>query len=284
MKGALPVVLIAALLATGCITRSVKEPVFEQDQTSVLLRSQRKLGETLPKNFGHPLTISTARMAHILSRIDYRKSNAEPSAPREPVIPLETLYVIAEGMSDAFAKANPDQEVVVMSVRRGKHWGIFDREYLTSLLAHVKDDLLYIQVARTEWEIPAQSRTQLPEPREGEEVMNFRLLPSEAMTLASAQSVAVSWRDPVFQRPTRTRITSSGKVVRREILMESPEPEDTNPPTPPVADDVLPANLSPETLRKLADLEEQKTRGEVTQTEYTVMRSTILRADPSFTE
>ena len=34
MKRALPAVLIAALLATGCITRSVKEPVFEQDQTT----------------------------------------------------------------------------------------------------------------------------------------------------------------------------------------------------------------------------------------------------------
>ena len=282
MKRALPVALIAALLATGCITRSVKEQVFEQDETRVLLRSQRKGGETLAKDFGHPLTISTARMAHILSRIDYRKDSAEPSAPREPVIPLETLYLIAKGMSAAFSKATPDQEVVVMSVRRGKHWGIFDREYLTSLLACVKDDLLYIQVARTDWEIPAQSRTQLPEPREGEEVMSFRLLPSEGMTLATAQSVAVSWRDPVFQRPSRTRILPSGKVVRREILMETPE--DTNPPTPPVSTDVLPANLSPETLRKLADLEDQKTRGEVTQTEYTVMRSTILRADPSFTE
>ena len=282
MKRALPAVLIAALVATGCITRSVKEQVFEQDQTRVLLRSQRKGGETLAKNFGHPLTISTARMAHILSRIDYRSDSEKADNPRQPVIPLETLYLIARGMSAAFAKANPDQEVVVMSVRRGKHWAIFDREYLTSLVAFVRDDLLYVQIARTDWEIPTQSRTQLPEPREGEEVMNFRLLPSEGMTLATAQSVAVSWRDPIFQRPTRTRILPSGKVVRREILMETPE--DLSPPTPPVATDVLPANLSPETLRKLADLEDQKTRGEVTQTEYTVMRSTILRADPSFTE
>ena len=61
MKRALRIAVIATLLATGCITRSVKEPVFEQDQTSVILRSQRKGGETLPKGFGHPLTISAAR-------------------------------------------------------------------------------------------------------------------------------------------------------------------------------------------------------------------------------
>ena len=99
--------------------------------------------------------------------------------------------------------------------------------------------------------------------------MKFRLVASEGMTLATAQSVAVSWRDPIFQRPTRTRILPSGKVVRREILMETPE----DAPAPPISTDVLPGNLSPDTLRKLADLEEQKSRGEVTQTEYTVMRS-----------
>ena len=149
-----------ALLATGCITRSVKEPVFEQDLTQVLLRSQVKSGETLPKGFQQPLPISAARMAHILSRIDLRTGSED--AEREPAIPLESLYVIADGMSKAFAKANPDQEVVVMSIRRGKHWGIFDRRYLTSLVAFVKDDLIYIYLARTDWEIPTNLQTRAP--------------------------------------------------------------------------------------------------------------------------
>jgi hypothetical protein len=279
MKPALLFGLALAVLGTGCLTRQIKEPVFEQNETRVLLRSQRRGGETLPKGFEHPLAISTARMAHILSRIDYRSGD---EGNRLPVIPLETLYLIAEGMSKAFSKAGPDQEVIVMSVRRGKHWGIFDREYLTSLTAFTQDDLLQIQIARADWEIPSHMKTQLPEPREGEEVMKFRLLPSEGMTLVTAQSVAVSWRDEIFRRPTRTRILPGGKVVRREILMETPE--DTNPPAPAPSTEVLPANLSPETLRKLADLEDQKARGEVTQTEYTVMRATILRADPSYSQ
>jgi len=75
-------------------------------------------------------------------------------------------------------------------------------------------------------------------------------------------------------------VLPSGKVVRREILMESPE----DAPAPPITTDVLPANLTPDTLRKLADLEEQKSRGEVTQTQYTVLRANILRADPAYSE
>ena len=277
MKRALLITGIAALLATGCITRSIKVPVFEQDKTSVLLRSQSKGGETLPKGFGHPLSISGARMAHILSRIDLR--SGEGDGEREPAIPLDSLYLIAEGMAKAFAEADPDQEIVVMSQRHGKHWLLFDRNFLTSLVAYVKDDLLFIQIARSDWEIPNTLKTPLPEPHIDEQVMKFHLLASEGMTLASSQSVAVSWRDPIFKRATRTRILPGGKVVRREILMETPE----DAPAPPVDSNVLPANLAPATLRKLADLEEQKSRGEVTHTQYTVMRTTILRADPNFT-
>jgi hypothetical protein len=278
MKRALLLLVIAALLPTGCLTRAVKVPVFDQGKTNVFLRSDKKWSETIPKGFGHPLTISAARMAHILSRIDMRA--AEGDGKREPAIPLESLYVIAEGMSKALAKANPDQEIVVMSQRRGKHWYLFDRNLLTSLVAYVKDDLLYVHIARSEWEIPNTWKGPLPEPRVDEQVMRFHLVASEGMTLVNSQAVAVSWRDAIFRRATRTRILPSGKVVRREILMESPE----EAPVPPLSADVLPGNLSPDTLRKLADLEEQKTRGEVTQTEYTVMRTTILQADPSYSE
>jgi len=275
MKRALLLSLIASLVATGCITRSVTEPVFEQDLTQVVLRSQRKGGETLPKGFQQPLSISAARMAHILSRIDIRTGSDD--GERGPAIPLEMLYVIADGMSKAFAKANPDQEVVVMAVRRGKHWGIFDRRYLTSLVAFARDDLIYIYVSRSDWEIPDTMKTELPQPSVDEQPMKFRLVVDKGMTLVGQQGVAVVWRDPIFQRPTRTRILPSGKVVRREILMESPE----DAPAPPLSTDVLPANLAPETLRKLADLEEQKKAGKVTQTQYNVLREGILRADPS---
>jgi hypothetical protein len=87
----------------------------------VSLRSQKKWNTTLEKGFQQPLAISSARMAHILSRIDLRTGASD--AERRPAIPLDMLYVIAEGMSKAFAKANPDQEIVVMAIDRSKHWG-----------------------------------------------------------------------------------------------------------------------------------------------------------------
>jgi hypothetical protein len=277
MKRVLLLGLLAALLATGCLTRSITTPVFEQGQTQVLLRSQKKGGGTLPKGYAHPLAISAARVAHILSRIDLRRGD---ETDRVAAIPLDSLYVIADGVAQAFGKADANQEVVVMSVRRGRHWGIFDRSYLTSFVAWCKDDLLYVNVARSDWEIPRNLETDLPQPRIDEEVMKFRLVASEGMSLVGPQTIAAVWRDPIFKRATRTRILPGGKVVRREVLMESPE----ETPPAPLATDVLPANLAPDTLRQLADLEESKKRGEITQAEYGTLREKILRADPSFSE
>lgn len=285
-------VLAAALAALACGPRTIKETVFEQDHTEVLLRHQAKGGKPVPRGFDHPTVIAPVRMAHILSRIDLRtipedgllaglKLGGRDKPERRPAIPTEALYVVAEGVSKALERATRDQEVVVLSLRREKRFGLFDREYLTSFVTYVKDGLLYVHLARSHWQVPEGRDRKLPQPEVGEQVMRFRLLPSEAMTLVDSQSVAVAWRDPIFRRPTRTEIRPGGRVVRREILMESPPEEaavgDAPAPTP---GNPLPADLSPDTLRELADLEESRRNGEITETEYRVRRREILDGQP----
>jgi hypothetical protein len=278
VRGRILVLLLLSVATDGCITRTVRESVFEQDRTEVLLRSERRIGQPIERGFEHPLTISSVRIAHILSRIDVREE-AEEGSQRLPAIPIEALYTIAEGVAQAFAKAGPDQEVVVMSIRRTKRFGIFDREYLTSFLAYVKDDLLYVHLSRLDWEIPPRREDRLPEPHAGEHVMRFRVLRGEQMTPVDPQSVAVAWRDPIFQKPTRTHVTAGGRVVRRTILLESEEAEALEPELlgPEAAETgPLPADLSPDDLRELADLEEARRRGEITESQYLARRSEIL--------
>jgi hypothetical protein len=262
---------LALLLAVGCITRPVREDVFKEGTIDVFLRSEKRWRQTLEKEYEHPVAISPVRTAHILSRIDLRPGSKK--GQRVPAIPTEMLFPIAEGVSTALARADENQEVVVMAIRRFKRFHVFDRKYLTSFVAYARDDRLYIHLARSEWKIEQHRLDNIPEPRIGEHRMKFRLYPGTAMTLVDAQSVAVEWRDPVFSRPTRTKTLPTGEVTRKTILMESP-PEEHEGGEPPAAP--LPESLSPEQLHALADLEEQRQQGRITEAEYREQRRKIL--------
>jgi hypothetical protein len=259
---------LAALGASGCITRSVRQTVVDDGLNQVILRGEKRGGTPVDRGFDQPLTIAASRMAHILSRIDIEDDSGKKKE-RRPAIPTEVLYPLADALAKGLAAADPSQEVLVQTVRRTKRFGVFDRFYLTSLLVFAKDDLLHIQVARSDWEIPPRRREQLPEPHTGEQEQAFRLLVDDGMSLSDAQSAVVDWRSPVFARPSRTRITPSGKVLRTTILMESEEEA-------PAARPELSSELTPEQLRALADLEEARRGGTLSEAEYAAERNRIL--------
>jgi hypothetical protein len=262
-----------AVFGTGCITRTLREDVYTDSYTRIFLRGQKRGGDPVDRGFEHPAAISAIRVANILSRVDLRVE-VKKGTERVPAIPTKTIYVIAEGVSKGLANADPSQEVVVLSILREKRWGIFDRKYLTSFLAYVHDELLYLHFSRTDWEVPPRRADRLPEPHVGKYVMKFRMLPSRGMAVVDEQSVAVAWRDPIFKQPSRVRTLPGGKVVRRTILMETPEAEQAGPAE-------LPANLLSQTLRRLADLEDERRDGAISEGEYELRRREILRADPA---
>lgn len=275
------VALALSLLAAcfiGCAV-PVKEDVYNQPPVTVFLRSQKswQLGSLIERDYNHPITIAPVRLANILSRIDARLAGK-----RQPAIDTDMLFPIADGMSRAFARAGSEQEVVVMALRKSRHLVLFDHDYLTSLIAYVKGDQLILELARINWEVPKRQEDKPPEPQLGEHRMEFRVYPSDAMELIDKQTVAINWRDEVFARETRMKVLPSGKVVRKNILLES----DVEPPpaagegTPAESEEVrvapLPLGLSPEQLRALADLEEARRAGTITEAEYTAKQQEIL--------
>ena len=277
-RTALPLLLVACTaLAAGCMTRPSKVTVYEDGPIEVALRSDVVWLSPVEKGYQHPVTISPVRLAHILSRIDLRPPGKpllsfEDEKSRVAAIHTDMLYTIAEGVSKAFAQADESQEVVVMAVRETKRWGIFDHDFLTSFVAYVRDERLYVHFSRHDWEIPKRREERLPEPRAGDSGQRFRLIASTAMALVSDRGVAIDWRDPVFARPTRTRVLPTGEVVRSEILMESPDVVDDD--GDPLSR--LPDDLSPQQLRDLADVEEARREGRITETEYRARRREIL--------
>ncbi len=270
-------VACAAALA-GCMTTT--KTVFEQKGITVKLVSKR--GENIELN--HPVTIAPVRLAHILARIDIRLS-VKDGQQRVPGFHIESLDLISQGLAQGLREAGSNQRVVVYSIRREKRFGIFDTKYLTSFIAYVYGENLFLHLSRSDWEIPPRKKDRLPEPKIGKFPSKFRILPSMGMKMVDEQSLAIAWHDKIFARPTRTRITPSGKMMRKTILMESAEPEiDSNTESDVVEAEpeeklTIPAGISAKTLRELADLEEQRQRGEISEYGYERQRRKILDAN-----
>jgi hypothetical protein len=268
------VLLGAALLASaGCGTRYARVPVHSDDTTTVVLRAELRDGEKLDRGFQHPATISGVRIAHMLAQIDVRVDEGDDGpSERRPAIPTELVYPLGDLLAQALAKADPSQEVVVQALRRERRLGLFTDAFATSFVAFVgPDDLLHLQLSRLDWPVPKGEDDKLREPVPGREVMAFRVLASEGVDPTGHQSVAVHWRDERFRNPTTVRVGPGGKVTRRTVLMEEEAP----------AEDPAPAGVElpsdPEALRALADLEEARRSGEITEAEYQRQRRALLR-------
>jgi hypothetical protein len=278
--GALAAAAGVGLLAAGCLgTRQVSTPVYDRGEIRSYVRATKRGSDVVPRGFSHPAVIASVRLAHALSFIDVELGEGRDRQRIGAVHPA-IIYEVADALEAALAEAGPDQEVVVMALRREKRLGIFHADFLTSFIAYVKGDLLTVHFGHTNWEVPkieGGGRGEPPMPKEGRVQMKFRILPGPAVTLLGPQTAALDWKSPRFDEPARIQLGPGGEVRRRTILMEEEAPE---APSPPEA--TLPIDrLEPDTLRALADLEEQRRRGEITEGEYQVRRRELLAGDPA---
>lgn len=264
-------VLLVAATVAGCITRTATTVVYDDGETKIELRARTGID----RGFGHPLTVAPVRLAYILARIDVRKYD-EDSQTRTPVIATDALFRIADGLAKALEEATPNQEIVVYTIERGSRFIVLQQKILTSFVAFVKDDRLHIHLSRVGWVIPPRRANDLPVPVVGELKGKFRVVPGDAMELVDRQSVAIDWRAPLFGKPTRTRIAPGGKLQRRTILMESGAVSAAPPPEPKAA---IPADVSSDDLRALADLQDLRQRGEISEAEYKRRRLEILATE-----
>jgi hypothetical protein len=263
-----------AFAAAACGPRYARVTVHDGDGLIVQLRAETQGDGAVDRGFTHPATISPARITNILSRIDVRLESKKES-PREPAIHAELLFPLGDLVSTALAKADPSQEVVVKAVRKERRLGIFNEKYLTSFVSYVLGDDLYVHLSRVDYSVPKDGSDELPEPWPDREVMRFKVLPGEGIIPVAPQAVTAAWRDPLFRSGSHVRVGPGGKVMRRQILLESPA-EEVETTAPQITGDP-----SPETLRALADLEESRRQGVISEAEYQERRRSILASDPS---
>ena len=79
-RAILQISLLLVLTTAACGPRYQRIPVFEHRNLSVMLRAEVRDGDTVPRNFSHPATISSVRLAHVLSRLDVRMGERIPGS------------------------------------------------------------------------------------------------------------------------------------------------------------------------------------------------------------
>ncbi|MCL4686799.1 hypothetical protein KJ059_18830 [Myxococcota bacterium] len=272
LAGALGVAVLF-VFALGCAGRQIQTPVYDQQGVRVFLRQQMKGGEPVDRGFSHPVTIAPVRVTNILARIQVREDDAEDKTGREAALPTGLLYSIGQGIAEALGKADASQEVVVMAVERRKSLRVFTNDHLTSLIVWMKDDRLFVHLGELG---QVMSRNPSDKPREPQLTTiesKKKVLGGDGFTPVGSRLVAADWRAAVFSDISAIRIRPGGEIVRRTILLEeTPEEDAANRPGPAPP----PEGLSPDALRALADLEEARRRGELSETDYQTQRRDIL--------
>jgi hypothetical protein len=261
-----------SIVASGCFTKVMRSPVYAENGIEVFLRYDQKGGKPVDRGFSQPVQIAPVRITNLLSRIEVRKNE---SPDRTPAIETDLLYPIGEGVSRAFAKATSSQEVVVMAKQRKRNMGIFTQDYLTSLVLWNIDDKLYIKLGHLDWALPKDPKETVGEPKASDIIGKFRAVPSDGIAAEGTQLVTANWRDPLFKDSGALSIRPGGQVVRRTVLMDSGEEVGT-PAEPASGAPIPPQGVTPGNLRALADLEEARQRGEVTEADYQAKRRAIL--------
>lgn len=278
----LVVFLVASLslasLLSGCATRTVRSPIIDRTGIQVDLVREVEGFTTVARGYEHPTIISAPRLVHILNAIEIEIREKGVGTFRQPAFHPEIVERTAQAVSEALAEADPDQQVGVQAVRKEMQLGIFHQKFLTSFLAFVDHGQLYIHLSRVEWPIPQKEEGEpLPEPRSDERPMDFRVVGGEHLFYAGLQTLEIDWKDPVFLTDYRLPGSTDGLRRRREVIEQSPIPKNELDQNSTDEDGVGIDELSAEQLRALADLEDDRNQGRITEPAYQRAKRQLLR-------
>jgi len=275
----LPTIVMLALLltSTGCATRVVREPLLKLADIEIdLVREVKGITTVQPQGYEHPAIISAERMRHILAAVEVENRDSDGIVIRQPAFHPDVLDTLSERLAAAYAETTPDSALGVKVVRKEAWVGFLHTKYLTSFISYIDDGYLHLLLSRVDWKIPKNKEDdRLPEPIPGEAPMDFRVVSGEPLFYAGPQALEIAWQDPAFRRPFRLPGSTSGEKRRREVLFQAPIPKEELDRER--AKEAELENLSPEQLRALADLEEDRRAGRITELDYQRARRQVLR-------
>lgn len=260
----------------GCAARTVRHSVVKQNLIEMDLVREVKIFSLVEQDFEHPTIISVPRLMNILNAIEVEMKADKTGVIRQPAFHEEIIEQTAAALAQGLAEASPNEEVGIKSIRKERRLGVFYQKFMTSLLAHVKDGHLYISIRRVDWLVPqAAEDGKLPEPGHHRKDMDFRVVSGDPIFFAGVQDLEIDWRNDVFRKAFQLPGSTKGEKKRREVLDSIPVPKEEL--SPKQKREIAIDQLTPEQLRALADLEEERRGGNITETAYQRARRQLLR-------
>jgi hypothetical protein len=155
-----------------------------------------------------------------------------------------------------------------MAVETRRRLGLFSADYLTSMVAWVVDDHLWIHFGEIDARMSDDPSEKPKEPTRDRTTGKFRIVKSVGVRPVGSHTIAATWQHPTFSKSAAPRTQPGDRSLRRTVLMEEEGAHE--------AENAFDGSLSPEALRALADLEERRLAGTIGEEEYQRRRREIL--------
>jgi hypothetical protein len=196
--------LVAAVASVGCGPKIVRQTVHETDASRVELRHLLEDGKPVARGYEHPATIAGVRLAHILASLARETGDGK----HEPIVRNEQVYDLADGIAAAFAKAGPDDEIVVLAKLRDRRFGIFTVDRVTSFRVYQASGQLYFEFFAVEEQLDREAAQKGYEPplEAPSREPGWRLVAGRALTPTGERTAAVDWRDDYWRQPISLRV------------------------------------------------------------------------------
>jgi hypothetical protein len=260
--------LLIALASLACGATYSRVSLVDTPDLVVLLRSQKNAAA----RFAHPAQLEPERAVAVLASLDVRESAGDDSA-RRPALPLALARTLGPVLADALARADATQEVSIRALRRERKLGVFSRNFATRFVAFVDtEQRLQIHLVDADRELPAGEETQLADPIAAQSTHAIRSVPTAHARVLGQRGFAVDFRAAEFARAPSQREAGRGRTT---ILMEAQGP--LAPETAPLG----PLPTDPARLRALAELEEARRAGTLSEAEYQRRRADLVQAEGS---
>ena len=265
-------------MQSGCAARTVRSGFINRSGIEVDLVREVKGFATQSRGFEHPAIISVPRLSNILGAIEVETRDESGVTVRQSAFHREIIQETATALAEAFAEASPDDELGVQVIRKVMHYGVFNKKYLTSFLAYIDEGHLYLVLRRIDWFVSSNfKRDTFPKARRDYRPMKFRVVSGEPLFYAGPQTLEIAWRDPAFSQKFTLPGSSKGTKRRREVLLQSPLPKTERDVLEAPSTGIGIDELTPEQLRALANLEEDRQKGVITESAYQRAKRQLLR-------